>query len=122
MKESVSYQAILAEGKAEGAIEELRKVLLSQGAERFGAPAPAWAAAALAQLDDLEQLEAFAKKVPRRLLGGTAAPGTEARKAKPEEFQRSEWNRDASPRWRTVLIPPHIDPVVSSLFRRMRIP
>jgi predicted transposase YdaD len=67
MKESVTYQAILAEGeakgKAEGAIEELRKVPLSQGEERFGEPAPPWAAAALAQLDDLEQLEALAKQV-----------------------------------------------------------
>lgn len=73
MKESVTYQAIVAEGeakgeakgRAEGARQELRKVLLSQGAERFGAPAPSWAAAALAQMENLEQLEALATKLLR---------------------------------------------------------
>ena len=65
MKESVTYQAIVAEGKSEGAREELRKVLLSQGEESFGTPAPAWAATALDQIDSLEQLETLAKKVLR---------------------------------------------------------
>jgi predicted transposase YdaD len=63
MKESVTYQAIIAEGKAEGAIEELRKVLLSLGEEQFRAPAPAWAAKALARIDSLERLETLARQV-----------------------------------------------------------
>jgi predicted transposase YdaD len=91
MEESVTYQAIVAKGMAEGlakgeaeglakgeaeglakgmakgeakgARQELRKVLLRLGAEQFGEPAPDWAAAALAQMDDLEQLEALATKV-----------------------------------------------------------
>jgi hypothetical protein len=65
MKESVTYQAIVAEGRSEGAREELRKVLLSLGEERFRAPAPDWAATALEQIDSLEQLEALAKKILR---------------------------------------------------------
>jgi len=65
MKESVTYQAIVAEGKSEGAREELRKVLLSLGEECCGTPAPDWAATALDQIDNLEQLEALAKKVLR---------------------------------------------------------
>lgn len=71
MEESVTYQAIVAKGEAKGeakgmakgARDELRKVLLRQGADKFGEPAPDWAAAALAQMDDLEQLEALATKV-----------------------------------------------------------
>ncbi len=65
MKESVTYQAIVAEGESEGARKELRKVLLSQGEERFGGAAPEWAATALEQIDSLEQLEALAKQVLR---------------------------------------------------------
>ncbi len=63
MKESVTYQAIVAEGEAEGARKELRKVLLSLGEESFGAPAPHWVASALDQIDNLEQLEALVKQV-----------------------------------------------------------
>src|SRR5271170_3745673 len=71
MKESVTYQAIvaeglkqgMAEGKAQGARQELRKVLLTQGEERFGEPAPAWAVTTLKQIDNLEQLETLAKLV-----------------------------------------------------------
>jgi predicted transposase YdaD len=77
MKESVTYQAIVAEGvkkgraegvkkgRAEGAREELRKVLLSLGEECTGEPAPDWAASALAQIDSLQELESLAKKVLR---------------------------------------------------------
>jgi hypothetical protein len=43
----------------------LRKVLLSLGEECLGAPAPDWAATALAQIDRLEELESLAKKVLR---------------------------------------------------------
>ncbi len=65
MEESVTYQAIVAEGAAKGAREELRKVLLTQGAELFGEPAPDWATEALAKIEDLAQLEALATKIVR---------------------------------------------------------
>jgi hypothetical protein len=42
MKESVTYQAILREGReegvAQGRVEEARAILLRQGTRRFGAP------------------------------------------------------------------------------------
>jgi len=63
MKESVTYQAIVEEGRIEGAREELRKVLFRRGEKRFGAPAPAGVKAALEKLDDLETLEQLAISV-----------------------------------------------------------
>jgi predicted transposase YdaD len=71
MEESVTYQAIVAKGEAKGeakgiargAREELRKVLLRQGADKFNEPVPEWAAAALAEMNDLEQLESLATKL-----------------------------------------------------------
>lgn len=62
MKDSVTYQAIVAEGRAEGAIQELRKVLLALGQDRFGMPAPARVLAAL-ESASLEQLEMLARQV-----------------------------------------------------------
>jgi hypothetical protein len=64
MKESVTYQAILEEGKAEGEakglalgeIEEAKKILVLQGRIRFGEP-PAQALAAIAALGDVKKLE-----------------------------------------------------------------
>jgi predicted transposase YdaD len=38
MKESVTYQAILEEGREEGRSEEARRILLAQGTKRFGKP------------------------------------------------------------------------------------
>jgi hypothetical protein len=38
MKESSTYQAILAEGRAEGAVTEAKRVLRLQGDEAFGSP------------------------------------------------------------------------------------
>jgi hypothetical protein len=38
MKESSTYQAILAEGKAEGAALEAKRILLRQGTKKFGEP------------------------------------------------------------------------------------
>jgi len=61
MKESTTYQAIVAEGESEGA----RKVLLSQGEDRFGTPAPDWAITALMQIDSLEKLETLARRLLR---------------------------------------------------------
>jgi hypothetical protein len=60
MKESVTYQAILsegrAEGRAEGKAEEARRVLLLIGRQRFGEP-PAETAAALNAVNDVQKLE-----------------------------------------------------------------
>jgi hypothetical protein len=56
MKESVTYQAILEEGRAEGKADEARKMLLLQGRERFGEPS-AKIVALLDALTDLRRLE-----------------------------------------------------------------
>ena len=66
MKESVTYQAILeegkaigvAKGKAEGKAEEARKLLLLQGCDRFGEPS-AKIVALLDAVTDLRRLEAL---------------------------------------------------------------
>lgn len=62
MEESVTYQAILRKGEAQGEVKgqakEARKFLLLQGSSRFGEPTPEVAAAvnALADVEKLEQL------------------------------------------------------------------
>ncbi len=62
MKESSTYQAILAEGRREGetqgAVAEARKLLRLMGDEAFGPP-DARAAAVLDKLADLDRLEAL---------------------------------------------------------------
>jgi predicted transposase YdaD len=66
MKESVTYQAILAEGKAEGkaegSLEEARKLLLRLGSKRFGR-AHESALAAIQTITDLRQLEDLSDKL-----------------------------------------------------------
>jgi hypothetical protein len=58
--ESVTYQAILEEGRVEGetrgALAEARKLLLMLGENRFGAP-DASTVAALEAINDVRQLE-----------------------------------------------------------------
>jgi hypothetical protein len=58
MKESVTYQAILEEGREEGQVTQTRRILLRQGSKRFGPAAPAVEAAieGLSELARLEQL------------------------------------------------------------------
>jgi predicted transposase YdaD len=56
MRESVTYQAILEEGEAKGAVAQTKKLLLLQGSSRFGSP-DARTRAALKDLEDLERLE-----------------------------------------------------------------
>ena len=60
MKESVTYQAILEEGRVEGqnegALKEARRFLLLQGENRFGPP-NATIVAALEGINDLKKLE-----------------------------------------------------------------
>jgi len=75
MKESVTYQAILEEGKAEGKaeglalgeIEEAKRILMLQGRNRFGEP-PAQALAAIAAVSDVKKLEDLSV----RLLGAVS--------------------------------------------------
>ena len=82
MKESSTYQAILAEGRQEGrqegAVEEAKKVLRLQGEAAFGRPEPA-IAALIEQLNDLSRLEKLLKRVRtaqtwRELLGQPTRP------------------------------------------------
>jgi hypothetical protein len=56
MKESTTYQAILEEGRAEGALAEARKILILLGSSRFGPPDGAMTAA-LEGITDVERLE-----------------------------------------------------------------
>jgi hypothetical protein len=62
MKESATYQMIVEEGRAEGAVSEARRVLRLLGDESLVAP-DAQTAAAIEQLDDLDRLEARLKRV-----------------------------------------------------------
>jgi hypothetical protein len=62
MKESTTYQYILREGKAEGRVEEVRRILLRQGQKRFGAP-PAAVTDTLESLSDLDRMERMADRV-----------------------------------------------------------
>jgi hypothetical protein len=73
MKESSTYQAILEEGRTEGAVVEARRVLRLQGDDAFGPP-DARTAAAIERLDNLTRLEELLKRVRtvdswRELLG-----------------------------------------------------
>ena len=58
MKESVTYQAIVEEGKIEGKIEARQEDLLRLGRRRFGSPSKA-AQSALNQITDLDRLDRF---------------------------------------------------------------
>jgi hypothetical protein len=62
MKESSTYQAILAEGRTEGALAEARKLLRLWGDDAFGAP-DARTAEALERLSDLARLEELFQRV-----------------------------------------------------------
>src|SRR5262249_19124529 len=62
MRESVTYQAILDEGRTEGRVEEARRILLLQGEDRFGAPRAA-VRSAVEAVTDVEQLERLARAV-----------------------------------------------------------
>jgi predicted transposase YdaD len=66
MEESVTYQAILAEGAArgrdEGRASEAREIILRLGGKRFGAPS-ARAAAAIQAITSVERLEALVDRL-----------------------------------------------------------
>src|SRR5439155_24575321 len=76
MKESSTYQAILEEGRGEGAIAEARKLLRVFGENKFGPP-DSRTAAALKRIDDLARLEELCGRLESakgwpQLLGQTA--------------------------------------------------
>jgi len=58
MKESTTYQAILREGRAEGALAEVRRMLMLQGETSFG-PLDPKTRAILEKISDVETLEAL---------------------------------------------------------------
>jgi predicted transposase YdaD len=73
MKESSTYQAILEEGRTEGAVTEARKLLRLFGDAVLGAP-DARTAKAITRIDDLHRLEELCERVRttrswRELLG-----------------------------------------------------
>ena len=78
MKESSTYQAILEEGRAEGAVAEAKRVLRFLGDDAFGPP-DSRTATAIERLDDLPRLEELLRRVRTaagwRELLGRPAPG-----------------------------------------------
>src|SRR5208283_229539 len=62
MKESVTYQKILREGRAEGLVEGERRILRRLGGKRFGKP-NAQIEAKLDAIADLERLEQLSDRV-----------------------------------------------------------
>jgi hypothetical protein len=88
MKESATYQAILAEGRAEGetkgAIAEARKLLRMIGDPAFGTP-DTRTAATIDQIDNLARLEEMLGRVRtaaswQELLGQPATTGRGGRR------------------------------------------
>ena len=65
MKESVIYQAIVEEGRAEGALDEARKILLRMGEEHFGTAPSASFRKRIEATQNLDQLEQLTLRVPR---------------------------------------------------------
>ena len=63
MRDSSLYQGILEEGRSEGELIALRRILRRQGERRFGAPRPE-EEAALASIADVARLERMIDRVP----------------------------------------------------------
>lgn len=85
MKESSTYQAILEEGRGEGAVAEAKKVLRLQGDDAFGAP-NARTAAVIERINDLAQLENLLRRVRsatswQELLGPLVAGSRKGRRS-----------------------------------------
>jgi predicted transposase YdaD len=87
MRESLTYQAILEEGRGEGAVAEARKLLRVVGDGLFGTP-DARTATALEQIEDLARLEDLCARLPatrswQELLGQTPSPRRRRRRQSP---------------------------------------
>lgn len=82
MRESLTYQAILQDGRSEGEVVGARKLLRVRSAHRFGA-ADAVTVAALDAITDLAQLEALGERMASahswQELLGPRAPGSRRR-------------------------------------------
>jgi hypothetical protein len=63
MRDSVTYQAILDEGREEGRVDEVRKLIVRMGRKRLGTPTED-VTATLAGLTDLERLEFLMEHLP----------------------------------------------------------
>ena len=72
MEESTTYQVIVAKGRAEGeakgrtegALAEVRKLIVRLGKDKFGTDAPAAVRKLLKESDDVDQLEQLVLRVP----------------------------------------------------------
>ena len=62
MRDSLTYQAILDEGRVEGRVEEARELLIELGTRRFGPP-DARTSAALAAIGDHARLHALVARL-----------------------------------------------------------
>jgi predicted transposase YdaD len=87
MKESSTYQAILEEGRTEGAVTEARKLLRRFGERAFGPP-DARISTTIESIDDLSRLEALLDQLPsaaswHELLGQSARSGRGKRRQSP---------------------------------------
>jgi predicted transposase YdaD len=87
MKESSTYQAILEEGRSEGAAAEAKKVLRILGEDAFGVP-DARMSSVLEKIDDLSQLEDLLRRVRiasswHELLGSRAGESPKSRRRTP---------------------------------------
>jgi predicted transposase YdaD len=87
MKESSTYQAILEEGRSEGAVAEAKKVLRLLGNKVFGIP-DGRTIAALERINDLPQLENLLERLPaaaswRELLGPLVGGPRKGRRSVP---------------------------------------
>lgn len=89
MKESSTYQAILAEGRTEGAVGEAKRVLRLLGEDAFGSP-DGRTAAAIRRIEDLAQLEEMLRRLRtasswQELLGPLSPGRRGARRQPPTE-------------------------------------
>ena len=62
MRESSTYQVILAEGRVEGRIQEAQGMLLRQGRKRFGPPSEG-VERTIEAIGNLERLEALDERL-----------------------------------------------------------
>ncbi len=62
MKESTTYQAIIGEGKAEGQVEALQRIVLRLGQQRFGKPSSR-VSAAIHCITDLGRLDRMSDRL-----------------------------------------------------------
>lgn len=87
MKESSTYQAILEEGRSEGALAEAKKLLRALGSRRFGEP-DSQTVAAIERIGELALLEDLCNRLDsarswQELLRPTVAGSRQGRRRRP---------------------------------------